>query len=66
MIKKKMLKMKKLNPKNFKYYIDSFRFGAPMHSGWSIGLERFTQTMLGLDNIREAVMFPRDRDRLVP
>ena len=62
----KMLKMKKLNPKNFKYYIDSFRFGAPMHSGWSIGLERFTQTMLGLDNIREAVMFPRDRDRLVP
>jgi len=62
----KMIKKKKLNPKNFKYYIDSFRFGAPPHAGWSIGLERFTQTLLGLDNIREAVMFPRDRDRLVP
>jgi aspartyl-tRNA synthetase len=62
----KMLKKKKLNPKNFKYYIDSFRFGAPKHSGWSIGLERFTQCLLNLDNIREACWFPRDRDRLVP
>ena len=62
----KMLKKKKLNPKNFKHYIDSFKFGAPPHSGWSIGLERFTQTLLGLDNIREVCMFPRDRDRLVP
>jgi len=62
----KMIKKKKLNPKNFKYYIDSFRFGAPKHSGWSIGLERFTQALLGLNNIREACLFPRDRDRLVP
>jgi len=62
----KMLKKKGLNPKNFKSYIDSFRYGAPMHGGWSIGLERFTQVLLGLDNIREACMFPRDRDRLVP
>ena len=62
----KRLKAKKLNPKNFKSYIDSFRFGAPPHAGWSIGLERFTQTLLGLNNIREAVLFPRDRDRLVP
>lgn len=62
----KMLKKKGLNPKNFKYYLDSFRFGAPMHAGWSIGLERFTQTLLELNNIREACMFPRDRDRLVP
>lgn len=62
----KMLKKKKLNPKNFKYYIDSFRFGAPPHAGWSIGLERFTQVLLELENIREACMFPRDRDRLVP
>ena len=62
----KKIKSKDLNPKNFKSYIDSFRFGAPPHSGWSIGLERFTQTLLELDNIREAVLFPRDRDRLVP
>jgi len=62
----KMIKSKGLNTKNFKYYIDSFKYGAPPHGGWSIGLERFTQTLLGLDNIREAVLFPRDRDRLVP
>ncbi len=60
------LKAKGLNPKNFKAYIDSFRFGAPPHAGWSIGLERLTQVICGLDNIKEATMFPRDRDRLTP
>lgn len=60
------LKTKGCNPENFKSYIDSFRFGAPMHSGWSIGLERITQIICGLDNVKEATMFPRDRDRLTP
>lgn len=60
------IKAKGLNPKNFKSYIDSFRYGAPPHAGWSIGLERLTQVICGLDNIKEATMFPRDRDRLVP
>jgi len=60
------IRAKGLNPKNFKYYIDSFRYGAPPHGGWSIGLERFTQVICGLDNIKEATMFPRDRDRLTP
>lgn len=62
----KRLKAKGLNPKNFKSYIDSFRFGAPPHAGWSIGLERLTQLIVGEKNIREAVLFPRDRDRLTP
>ena len=60
------LKNKGLNPKNFESYIDSFRYGAPPHSGWSIGLERLTQIVCGLDNIKEATMFPRDRTRLTP
>ncbi len=60
------LKAKGLNPKNFKDYIDSFRYGAPPHAGWSIGLERLTQMICNLDNIKEATMFPRDRDRLTP
>ena len=63
---KKMIKAKELDPKDFKSYIDSFRFGAPPHAGWSIGLERLTQLIVGEKNIREAVLFPRDRDRLVP
>ncbi|MBR9701986.1 aspartate--tRNA(Asn) ligase [Candidatus Pacearchaeota archaeon] len=62
----KRLKANGLNPKSFKSYIDSFRFGAPPHAGWSIGIERFTQVLLRLPNIREGVLFPRDRDRLSP
>ena len=62
----KQIKAKGLNVKNFKFYIDAFRYGAPPHSGWSIGLERITMIICGLDNIREACLFPRDRDRLTP
>jgi len=60
------LKTKELNPKDFKSYIDSFRYGAPPHAGWGMGLERLTMQILGLKNIRETVLFPRDRDRLTP
>jgi len=62
----KRLKAKGLNPKNFESYVDSFRYGAPPHAGWSIGLERLTQVICNLDNVKEATMFPRDRDRLTP
>ena len=60
------IKAKGLNPKDFKEYIDSFRYGAPPHAGWSIGLERLTMLITEQKNIREAVLFPRDRDRLTP
>jgi aspartyl-tRNA synthetase len=60
------LKVKGLNPKDFTAYIDSFRYGAPPHAGWGMGVERLTMQILGLSNIREAVLFPRDRDRLTP
>jgi len=60
------LKSKGLNPENFKSYVDSFRYGAPPHAGWSIGLERLTMKMTGRENIRETTMFPRDRNRLSP
>jgi aspartyl-tRNA synthetase len=61
-----MLKLKKLNPKNFTPYINSFKYGSPFHAGWSIGLERLTMTLLKLNNIRECTFFPRDRNRLTP
>jgi len=60
------LKVKGLNPKDFESYINSFRYGAPPHAGWGAGVERITMMILGLNNIREAVLFPRDRDRLTP
>lgn len=62
----RQIKSKGLDPENFKFYIDSFRYGAPPHSGWSIGLERLTMKICGLGNIREATMFPRDRTRITP
>jgi len=62
----KQLKERGLNPEKFKWYIDAFRYGAPEHAGWSIGLERLTMTLCKLDNIREACLFPRDRDRITP
>jgi aspartyl-tRNA synthetase len=60
------IKNKGLNPDNFEYYTGSFAYGAPPHAGWSIGLERITMIITGQNNIREACMFPRDRERLVP
>lgn len=62
----KRLKKNGLKPKDFKSYIDSFRYGAPPHAGWGMGLERLTMLILGLKNIREVVLFPRDRERLTP
>jgi aspartyl-tRNA synthetase len=62
----KSLEKKGLNPKDFESYINAFRFGAPPHAGWSIGLERLTMKLAGVKNIREASLFPRDRNRINP
>ena len=62
----KQLESKGLKPKDFSWYVDSFRYGAPEHAGWSIGLERLSQAILKVDNIREVTLFPRDRKRLTP
>ncbi len=50
----------------FRYYLEAMRFGMPPHGGFAIGLERFVMQMAGLDNIREATLFPRDTRRLTP
>jgi len=55
-----------LDPGQFEYYTKMFRYGMPPHAGWGLGAERLVMTMLDLDNIREAVIFPRDRQRLSP
>lgn len=60
------LKAKGLKPESFKDYIDSFRYGAPPHAGFGIGVERLAMQILGFKNIREVTLFPRDRDRLTP
>jgi aspartyl-tRNA synthetase len=55
-----------LDPEAFEYYTKMFKYGMPPHAGWGLGCERLIMTMLELDNIREAVLFPRDRQRLSP
>lgn len=55
-----------LNPDGFEFYLKAFRYGMPPHSGWGLGAERLLMTMLGIENIREVVLFPRDRKRLSP
>ncbi len=55
-----------LNPENFEFYVEIFRYGMPPHGGLAIGTERLTQQILGLKNVREASFFPRDRFRLTP
>lgn len=55
-----------LNPGEFDYYTDTFAYGVPPHGGLAIGLERLTAQILGFTNIREASIFPRDRNRFVP
>ena len=60
------IRKKGLNPEDFNFYLDAFKYGMPPHGGWGIGVERLVQKMLSLPNVREAVLFPRDRVRLVP
>jgi aspartyl-tRNA synthetase len=62
----KMIKEKGLNPENFKPYLNAFKYGMPPHGGFGLGVERFLMLLLDLPNIREAVLFPRDRKRLEP
>lgn len=58
------LKAKNLNPESFSFYLQAFKYGIPPHGGWGMGLERLTQKMLGLDNAKEAALFPRDMNRI--
>ncbi|MBM3309561.1 MAG: aspartate--tRNA(Asn) ligase [Candidatus Altiarchaeales archaeon] len=60
------LKRKNLKPENFEFYLKAFRYGMPPHGGWSIGAERITEAITGVSNIRECVLYPRDRTRLEP
>jgi nondiscriminating aspartyl-tRNA synthetase len=57
---------KGLNHEDFESYVNVFKYGVPPHGGLAIGLERFLALLLGISNVREATLFPRDRNRLTP
>ena len=63
---KERLKACGLNPKEFESYLKGFRYGMPPHGGFGFGIERFLMKLLDIKNIRECILFPRDRTRLTP
>lgn len=56
------------NPEDpgYHYYLQAFKYGMPPHGGFGLGLERLTQKIIGLGNVKEACIFPRDLNRLAP
>ena len=55
-----------LDPAPLAGYLEAFKYGMPPHGGFAIGLERWVARLVGVDNVREATLFPRDLHRLTP
>lgn len=55
-----------VNHPGFKYYLQAFKYGLPKHGGCGLGVDRLAQKTIGLSNIKEAILFPRDIHRLTP
>jgi aspartyl-tRNA synthetase len=63
---KKRIKECGLDTKDFKSYLKAFSYGMPPHGGFGFGIERFLMELLDIKNVRECILFPRDRTRLTP
>ncbi len=61
---KEKAKAKGLDLDKFDYYFQAFRYGIPPHGGWGMGLERLTTKFCGVQNVKEATLFPRDINRI--
>ena len=62
----KVMKEKGLDPHKFEFYLSAFQFGMPPHGGFGLGSERLVQQAMGIENIKEIILFPRTPERLVP
>jgi len=62
----KNIKERGMSLESVEWFTKFFKYGAPPHGGFAIGIERLTQVLLNLQNIREAVLFPRDTERTTP
>ena len=63
---KSRLKEQNLDPASFEEHVKTCGWGMPPHSGWGMGLDRLMTVLIGIDNVREVVLYPRDPDRLKP
>ncbi|HSX34356.1 MAG TPA: aspartate--tRNA(Asn) ligase [Candidatus Saccharimonadales bacterium] len=50
----------------YSYYLQAFKHGLPMHGGCGFGVDRLVEKTIGLANVKEAILFPRDINRLAP
>ena len=50
----------------FRAYLSAFKYGLPLHGGCGFGIDRLVQKTIGLANVKEATLFPRDINRLAP
>ncbi len=55
-----------IDPKDISFYLESFKFGMPPHGGYGLGLDRLVKQVAELENIKEAILFPRTPERLEP
>ena len=58
------MKKRKLDTEKFSFYLQAFKYGLPPHGGFGMGLERLTAKYLGLQNVKEATLFPREINRI--
>ena len=58
------LENKKLDVESFEFYLQAFKYGLPPHGGMGMGLERLTFLFIGLSNVKEACLFPREINRI--
>ena len=63
---KARLSEQNLDPTKFSEHLQAFEWGMPPHAGWGLGLERLLTVILGIDNVREVILYPRDPERLKP
>jgi len=55
-----------VNHPGYKYFLQAMKFGLPQHGGCGFGVDRLVEKTIGLNNVKEATLFPRDINRLAP
>lgn len=60
------VRIKGMKEEEISWFTQNFRYGVPPHGGFCVGIERTAKQMLGIENIREASLFPRTPERLMP